>query len=388
MAGSEELMFANPLVASGLTPLAEDADGEEWPPRWSTAYGTYLDELAKQPGGQEIRDLAAMSVIDGDAMATLDAAMQSFSDAAVAHMDEIATQVARARADALEFVVGLPGSDGVPWDLVDLGDFLRHLTDVPDDVAVARDAVFAALQNAVSHQLTRHGHPAGDRPQRLPADRRERAVRRRLLRARRRAAGLGGLRRGLPRARQPAAASEPGGGVRFASQQATVLQADPAGSRSPASSVSGDSSQVTESETQIYTRIGDRDGALGVVLPGLPRRRRRGPGPGCLGLLADRAHRRAEGGRRDGGLPGPGRRSARHLAGPVHLARRRRLRRRDQAAAQQPGRDRERPGRRRVQRRAERRRRHPRGRRPADALPLRPRVRAPSRASCPRSRSR
>ena len=40
--------------------------------------------------------------------------MQSFSDAAVAHMDEIAVQVARARGDALEFVVGLQGSDGVP----------------------------------------------------------------------------------------------------------------------------------------------------------------------------------------------------------------------------------------------------------------------------------
>jgi len=69
-------------------------------------------------------------------------------------MAEIASEVGRARSNALEFVKGLDPEVG-PQDLVDLGDFLRHLQDLPDDVAVARDAVFAALDRAVETQVTR-----------------------------------------------------------------------------------------------------------------------------------------------------------------------------------------------------------------------------------------
>lgn len=266
MAGSEELMFANPLVASGMTPLLDDADGATLAGSLVDGYGTYLDELAEQPGGQEIRDLAAMSVVDSDRMALLDAAMESFSMAAVAHMDEIVVQVGKARADALEFVVGLQGSEGVPWDLVDLGDFLRHLEDVPADVEVARDAAFAALQNVVSHQLLGQGTQQAT-----------------------------GLNVYLPTAQNAAYAedySEPGvapqgwsefvaaflqasadqgevagSGVAFASPTATVLQADQSGIKVAGQLASGDSGAVTESETQVYTRIGDQADALGVVLP-------------------------------------------------------------------------------------------------------------------------
>ena len=322
MAGSEELMFANPLVASGMLPLAEDADGETLADSLVDGYGSYLDELAQEPGGQEIRDLAAMSVIDGDAMTTLDAAMQSFSDAAVAHMDEIAVQVARARGDALEFVVGLQGSDGVPWDLVDLGDFLRHLTDVPDDVAVARDAAFAALQNAVSHQLLGQGtqqatglnvylptaenaryavdyFEPGDRPAGLVATSWPRSSTRRPARA----------------ARSRAAR------VRFASPQATVLQADQTGIKIAGQLVSGDSSQVTESETQVYTSIGGVDNALGVLLPAYLDAGGEGQVQGVwdysLTVLTD-GQKEVAG---HLGLPGPGGRPARHAVRAVHLAR-------------------------------------------------------------------
>lgn len=265
MAGSEELMFANPLVANGLTPLADDTDGDEVADSLVDAYGSYLDEIAQEPGGQQIRDLAAMSVVDSDAMATLDAAMQSFSDAAVAHMDEIAVPVARARADALEFVVGLQGDD-VPWDLVDLGDFLRHLTDVPDDVAVARDAAFAALQGAISHQLLGQGTQQATglniylpTVESLPyaADYFAPGVA---------PQGWADFVRAFLEVGASQPTDEPGGGVGFASQQATVISADPTGIKIAGQLRSGDSSQVTESETQIYTRIGDRD-ALGMVLP-------------------------------------------------------------------------------------------------------------------------
>jgi hypothetical protein len=267
MAGSEEIMFANPLYAGAMLPLAADADGQTLAEALVDGYGTYLDGLAQEPGGQEIRDLAAMSVIDSDAMSRLDAAMQSFSDTAVAHMDDIAVPVARARGSALEFVVGLT-SDQSPWDLVDLGDFLRHLTDVPDEVAVARDAAFAALQNVVSHQLLGTGtQQATGLNVYLPkaenaayaADYFEPGVApagwsafvQAFLEASAGQAGQGGV--------------EPGA-VQFTSDEATVLQADQSGVKI-AGQLAGDSSQVTDSETQVLTTIGGRDAALGVVLP-------------------------------------------------------------------------------------------------------------------------
>ena len=267
MAGSEEIMIDNPLVASSMLPLAEDADGTTVADSLVDGYGDYLDEVAQYPGGQQYRDLAAMSVVDSEAMARLDAAVQSFSDAAVAHMDEIAVQVGKARGDALEFVVGLQGSDGVPWDLVDLGDFLRHLTDVPDDVAVARDAVFAALDNAVSHQVVGQGTqqatglnvylPTAESA-RYAADYFEPGVA---------PQGWSDFVAAFLDASASQGGQEPGGAVRFASQQATVLQADETGIKIAGQLASGDSSQVTDSETQVFTNIGGIDNALGVLLP-------------------------------------------------------------------------------------------------------------------------
>jgi hypothetical protein len=266
MAGSEELMFARPLVASGLAPLSADAAGDEVGVALVDAYGTFLDEIAQEPGGEELRDLAAMSVVDGDAMATLDSAMQSFSDAAVAHMDEIATQVARARADALEFVVGIPGSDDYPWDLVDLGDFLRHLSDVPDDVAVARDAAYAALQGVVTHQLLGAGTqqatglniylPTAESAQYVD-DYFEPGVA---------PAGWSDFVRAFLDA-STGQVGEPSGSFGFAVPEAQVLQADASGIKIAGQLASGSSSQVAGSETQIFSRMGDRDGALAMVLP-------------------------------------------------------------------------------------------------------------------------
>ena len=111
--------------------------------------------MAKENGGQPYRDLVAMSIVAGDRVKRLDAALESFSKVAVANMDQIAVEVARARAKALEFVIKLPGSgarDSI--DHIDLGDFLRHLDNLPPDVEVARDAAFAALKASVTAQVT------------------------------------------------------------------------------------------------------------------------------------------------------------------------------------------------------------------------------------------
>jgi hypothetical protein len=150
MSGSEEVTFGDATLSTdAILALGQDVSGAEWGRINNEAYGRYADG-----GPQGWGNFTAASVVDGDAMARLDAAVQSFADAASAHMAQIAPEVGRARTAALEFVKGLDPEVG-PQDLVDLGDFLRHLQDVPDDVAVARDAVFAALDQAVETQVTR-----------------------------------------------------------------------------------------------------------------------------------------------------------------------------------------------------------------------------------------
>ena len=155
MAGSEENMIKWPLSVQGFPPLRENATGQQVGEAFINGYGQLLDDVAKENGGQPYRDLAAMSVVTGGSIQRLDAALESFSKVAVTHMDEIAIEVARARAKALEFVIGLPGSgasDSI--DHIDLGDFLRHLENLPPEVEVARDAAFAALESAVTAQVT------------------------------------------------------------------------------------------------------------------------------------------------------------------------------------------------------------------------------------------
>jgi hypothetical protein len=149
LSGSEEVTFgAATLSSQAIQALGQNVSGEEWGRINNEAYGTYADQNPQGWG-----NFTAAAVVDGDQMSRLDAAIQSFADAASRHMAEIAPEVGRARSDALEFVKGIDPEVG-PQDLVDLGDFLRHLQNLPDDVAVARDAVFAALHQAVVSQVT------------------------------------------------------------------------------------------------------------------------------------------------------------------------------------------------------------------------------------------
>ena len=157
ISASEEVTFGTATLSNeAMESLGENVSGAEWGRVNNDQYAAYADQ-----NGQGWGNFTATAVIDGDQMATLDAAVQSFADVASAHMDEIAPEVGRARASALEFVKGVDPGAGA-YDLVDLGDFLRHLQDVPAEVAVARDAVFAALDRAVVSQVTRR--PPSRRP--------------------------------------------------------------------------------------------------------------------------------------------------------------------------------------------------------------------------------
>jgi hypothetical protein len=265
LGGSEEEMIDYPLAPASLSPMGQGGGGQDIANGFVSGYVDLLDEIAKQQGGQPYRDLAALSVVDGDAMSRLDAAMASFSQTAIAHMGEITTQVAQARANALEFVISLPGSEGDSFDLIDLGDFMKHLTNVPDDVAVARDAVSAALTKAVAAQATGQGTQQ--------------------------ATGMNVYMPGNPRQvnqdvlndgtePQPWAefveayvdsalgsSGNQGGGVRFTSQQAQVLQADASGVKIAGQLVDGARANVAQADTYLFTEIGGQSQALALVLP-------------------------------------------------------------------------------------------------------------------------
>jgi len=265
LAGSEEIMIDHPLAPASLPPMGQGGDGEDVANAFVQGYVDLLDSFAAQPGGQTYRDLVAMSVVDGDAVDNLDAAMASFSQAAVAHMDEITTQVARARAQALEFVAGFPGLEGESLDLVDLGDFMKHLTGVPDDVAVARDAVSAAVDRAVTLQATGQGtQQATGLNVYLPAN--PRNVNGSVL-------GDGtepqGWAQFVEAFVQSAASSQGGGGagVQFVSQQAQILQADSSGIKIAAQLTDGSRANVTSAETYVFTGLGGQQTALGLILP-------------------------------------------------------------------------------------------------------------------------
>ncbi len=144
---SEEVTIGGTIQPTALELLAQGATGRDFGVRSIEDYAGFADGLSDGQG-----QFSALSVVDSDRMALLDRALESFANSAAEHIDEIAAEVGRARAQALEFEVELTDYSD---DIVDLGDFLRHLTDVPDDVAVARDAALTALDGVVTDQVTR-----------------------------------------------------------------------------------------------------------------------------------------------------------------------------------------------------------------------------------------
>jgi hypothetical protein len=259
MSGSEEVTFGDATLSTdAIMALGQDVSGDEWGRINNEAYGTYADG-----GPQGWGNFTATAVVDGDAMARLDAAIQSFGDAASAHMAEIAPEVGRARSAALEFVKGLDPEVG-PQDLVDLGDFLRHLQDVPDDVAVARDAVFAALDQAVESQVTRQAtQQATGLNVYFPkfTTFAQQYVDQHI--------GPPGWEEFVSSYLQQTGSvtGQQDSSAHFTSQDATVLQEGPGGILIAGQLGDGQNANVTGTETQVYSSFGGRE-ALAIDLPG------------------------------------------------------------------------------------------------------------------------
>ena len=259
ISGSEEVTFgAATLSTDAIEALGQDVSGAEWGRINNEAYGSYADQNPQGWGS-----FTAAAVVDGDQMARLDAAIQSFADAASAHMAEIAPEVGRARSVALEFVKSIDPGVG-SFDLVDLGDFLRQLQDVPDDVAVARDAVFEALDRAVTSQVTRQAtQQATGLNVFFPkfttiADRYVDGH-----------IGPPGWEEFVASylAATGSASGDSDKSARFTNPEATVLQQSPEGILIAGQLGDGQAANVTGSETQVYTDLGGGN-ALAIDLPG------------------------------------------------------------------------------------------------------------------------
>ena len=368
MAGSEELMIQYPLSPQGFPVLAQNGSAEDVGAALIDGYRQLLDEIATQ-GGQTYRDMAAMSVVGGDEVQRLDAAIESFADVAVANMDEIAVEVARAREKSLEFVVGF---DSGSADLIDLGDFLRNLENLPPEVEVARDAAFAALQSSVSAQvLGRATEQATGLNVFLPTDPRRVGP---YLEDGTAPKGWGEFVRAF--LEEGVGGQSSGAGVEFVSDEADVLVADPTGIKIAGQLTSGGAASVTGSETQVYAAIGGQQRALAVVLPAYVNAGGEGQVQGVWNYALTTLT--------DGGKSVPVTASYQAQSGgfvgsflaQYTVTGGRHLRCRRPGAAEQRGPDRGRLGRRRVERPG--RRHHAGQRRPAHAVRLRPAVREPA----------
>ncbi len=259
MAGSEELMIQYPLSAQGFPVLAQNGSAQDVGEALIDGYRQLLDDIATQ-GGQSYRDMAAMSIVGGDEIQRLDTAIESFAQVAVAHMDQIATEVARARGKSLEFVVGY---DVGSADLIDLGDFLRNLDNLPPEVEVARDAAFAALEASVSAQvLGRATEQATGLNVFLPTNPRKVGP---YLEDGTAPQGWGAFVRAF--LEEGVGGTSTGTAIGFVSDEAEVLVADPTGIKIAAQLVSGAAERVTGSETQVFAAIGGQQSALAVALP-------------------------------------------------------------------------------------------------------------------------
>jgi Clostripain family len=258
MVGSEEVTFGDAtLDLDAVAALGENVSGEDWGLANIEGYAATADRY------DGIGDFSVLSVVDGDAMERLDAAIESFADVAVANMAEIAPEIARARGRSLEFVTGLLGEEeGGGFSVVDLGDFLRQLKNVPPEVEVARDAVFAALDAAVLHQVTRK---ATKQATGLNVFFPETPAQARGYVAQDIAPpGWGDLVEAY--AEFASSTAGPDGSAQFTSDQADVVEIGPGGIRISAQLRSGGEDNVASVETQVYTRLDGRD-ALAVALP-------------------------------------------------------------------------------------------------------------------------
>ncbi|MBJ7358786.1 clostripain-related cysteine peptidase [Nocardioides sp.] len=256
---SEEVTFGDfTLDTDAIAALGENVSGEEWGLANIEGYAQTADQY------DDIGAFSVLSVVDGAAMERLDKAIEAFSAVAVQHMAEIAPEIARARSRSLEFVTGLLGEEeGGGFSVVDLGDFLRQLENVPPEVEVARDAAYAALDAAVLHQVTRRATEQATGLNVFFPETPEHArgyVAKNI-------APPGWNELVAAYADYATQSNGPDGSAEFTSDTAEVLDIGPDGIRIAAQLQSGDEENVADTETQVYTQIDGRD-ALAVALPG------------------------------------------------------------------------------------------------------------------------
>jgi hypothetical protein len=261
---SEEVTFGDSTLSlQAMQRLAEGASGEEWGITNNEAYAEWADG---DPVGDGI--FSALSVVDSDQAGRLDLAVESFVNVTIPHMDELAGTIAQARSRSLAFVAGMQDGDDLGFNVVDLGDFMRQLGDsLPAEVAVARHAVFAALDAAVTHQVTRQATQSAtglnvyfpktpEQAQFYLENNFGTPAWRRFVAAYAEAAqGQGGGDSGGD------------GTASFVSDQAEVLEIGPGGIRIAGQLGAGDAADVAETQTQVFAELDGRD-ALVSLLPG------------------------------------------------------------------------------------------------------------------------
>ncbi len=149
MAGSEEMMFNYPIAPEGFLPLGEGADGDTVGTALVEGYGNFIAGTVRPQRRHHVTKTSPRcpwSTATRSPRSTRRST--AFAEAAIADMDAVATEIARARSRSLEFFTAVPGFEDYQMDLVDLGDFLRQLENLPPEVEVARDAAYEALDRA------------------------------------------------------------------------------------------------------------------------------------------------------------------------------------------------------------------------------------------------
>lgn len=260
LVASEEIIAGDQtLDLEAFATLGQGATGEEWGVANIQGYARLADTAP------DFGQFTAMSVVDGDAMARLDDSMSAFADIAISRMEEIAPEIARARGRALEFVTGLQGEEGgAYYSVVDLGDFLRQIENVPDDVLVARDAVFEALDRAVLHQETRRATQQATGLNVFFPETPEMA--RDYVAQNIAPDGWNRLVAAYADYAKQSGGGDGGSGVSFTSDVAEVVEIGPGGIRISGQLESGDEADVAGTETQVYSQLDGRN-ALAAVLP-------------------------------------------------------------------------------------------------------------------------
>jgi hypothetical protein len=258
LVASEEIIAgAETLDLDALAGLGENVSGEEWGLANIEGYAAQVDAV------QGLGEFTALSVVDGNAMTRLDSAVESFSQVAIAHMEEIAPEIARARSRALEFVTGMLGeAEGGGYSVVDLGDFLRQLENLPPEVEVARDAAFAALDAAVLHEVSGRATEQATGLNVFFPETPEMA--RGYVAQNIAPQGWNALVAAY--AEFATQSSGPDGSAEFTSDTAEVVEIGPGGIRIAAQLQSGDEENVAGAETQVFAQLDGRD-ALVAALP-------------------------------------------------------------------------------------------------------------------------